>query len=127
MVPIVLLSIIFHFLPLLGLRLIILYIDNLQSYTSPTTYELLLCYENHPACFVFNGYLLIYCTSPQLTITIYSSRCKFCSSALVYSNTGFYGEKILYKNLDLAQDSPNKILFHFLERFLWKQNLVQKS
>ena len=38
-------------------------------------------------------------------------------------NTAFYGGKILYKNLDLTQDSPNKILFHFL----WEQNLVQKS
>ena len=38
-------------------------------------------------------------------------------------NTGFYGDKILYKNLGLTQDSPNKILFHFL----WKQNLAQKS
>ena len=34
---------------------------------------------------------------------------------------GFYGDKILYKNLDLTQDFPNKILFHFL----WEQNLVQ--
>ena len=33
----------------------------------------------------------------------------------------FYGDKILYKDLDLTQDSPNKILFHFL----WEQNLVQ--
>ena len=37
--------------------------------------------------------------------------------------TGFYGDEILYKNLDLTQDFPNKILFHFL----WEQNLVQKS
>ena len=36
-------------------------------------------------------------------------------------NTCFYGDKILYKNLDLTQDFPNKILFHFL----WEQNLVQ--
>ena len=35
-------------------------------------------------------------------------------------NTGFYGDKILYKNLDLTQDSFNKILFHFL----WEQNVV---
>ena len=35
--------------------------------------------------------------------------------------TGFYGEKIVYKSLDLTQDSPNKILFHFL----WEQNLIQ--
>ena len=30
-------------------------------------------------------------------------------------------DKILYKNLDLIQDFPNKILFHSL----WEQNLVQ--
>ena len=36
-------------------------------------------------------------------------------------NTGFYGDKILYKSLDLTQDFPNKFLFHFL----WEQNLVQ--
>ena len=35
--------------------------------------------------------------------------------------TGFYGDKILYKNHDLTQDFPNKILFHFL----WEQNLEQ--
>ena len=33
----------------------------------------------------------------------------------------FYGDKILYKYLDLTQDFPNKILFHFL----WEQNLIQ--
>ena len=27
-------------------------------------------------------------------------------------NTGFYGDKFLYKNFDLTQDFPNKILFH---------------
>ena len=32
-----------------------------------------------------------------------------------------YGDKILYKNLDLTQDFPNKILFHSL----WGKNLVQ--
>ena len=37
------------------------------------------------------------------------------------SDTRFYGDKILYKNLDLTQDFPNKIFFHFL----WEQNLVQ--
>ena len=41
----------------------------------------------------------------------------------VRANTGFYGDKILYENLHLTQDSPNKILFHFL----WEQNIVQKS
>ena len=40
---------------------------------------------------------------------------------------GSYGNKILYKNLDLTQDFPNKISFHFLGRFLWEQKLVQKS
>ena len=39
------------------------------------------------------------------------------------ANTGFYGDKILYKNVDLTPDFINKILF----RFLWKQNLVQES
>ena len=38
-----------------------------------------------------------------------------------YPNTRYYGDKILYKNLDLTQDFPNKILFHSL----WEQNLVQ--
>ena len=37
--------------------------------------------------------------------------------------TGFYGDKILYKNIDFTQDYPNKILFHFL----WDHNFVQKS
>ena len=32
----------------------------------------------------------------------------FCSSRVLGRN------EILYKNLDLAQDFPNKILFHFL-------------
>ena len=36
-------------------------------------------------------------------------------------NTRYYGDKILYKNLDFTQDFPNKILFHSL----WEQNLVQ--
>ena len=35
---------------------------------------------------------------------------------------GSYGNKILYKNLDLAQDFPNKILFHFL----WVKMLPKK-
>ena len=34
----------------------------------------------------------------------------------LYGNIGFNGDKILYRNLDLIQGSPNKILFHFL----WK-------
>ena len=37
------------------------------------------------------------------------------------TNTRYYGDKILSKNLDLTQDFPNKILFHSL----WEQNLVQ--
>ena len=45
---------------------------------------------------------------------------RFC---FTFYYTGFYGDKILCKNLDLTQDFPNKILFHFL----WAQNLVQKS
>ena len=35
--------------------------------------------------------------------------------------TRYYGDKILYKNPDLTQDFPTKILFHSL----WEQNLVQ--
>ena len=46
----------------------------------------------------------------------------FCTRCCSH-NTGFYGNKILNKNLDLTQDFPNKILF----RFLCEQNLVQKS
>ena len=43
------------------------------------------------------------------------------SERIAIANTRFYGDKTLYKNLDLTQDSPNKILFHFL----WEQNLLQ--
>ena len=32
--------------------------------------------------------------------------------------TGFYGDKILYKNLDLTQDFPNKICFTFFRAVL---------
>ena len=39
----------------------------------------------------------------------------------ICSYTRYYGDKILYKNLDLTQDFPNKILFHSL----WGKNLVQ--
>ena len=35
--------------------------------------------------------------------------------------TPYYGDKILYRNLDLTQDFPNKILFHSL----WGKNLVR--
>ena len=42
------------------------------------------------------------------------------SNGAVRCYTGFYGDKTLYKNLDLTQDFPNKILFHFL----WEQNLA---
>ena len=36
---------------------------------------------------------------------------------------GFYGNKILYKNLDLTQDFPNKISFHFLWVKMLPKNL----
>ena len=39
------------------------------------------------------------------------------------NHTGFHGDKILYKNLDLAQDFPNKILFYFL----WVKMLAKKA
>ena len=40
-------------------------------------------------------------------------------------NTGFYGDKILHKNLDLTQDFPNKILFHFLKERSKQENKLQ--
>ena len=46
-----------------------------------------------------------------------------CRSSYIKKYTAFYDDKTLDKNLDLTQDSPNKILF----RFLWEHNLVQKS
>ena len=36
---------------------------------------------------------------------------------------GYYGNKILYKNLDLTQDFPNKISFHFLWVKILPKNL----
>ena len=36
---------------------------------------------------------------------------------------GSYGNKILYKNLDLTQDFPNKISFHFLWVKILPKNL----
>ena len=36
---------------------------------------------------------------------------------------GSYGNKILYKNLDLTQDFPNKISFHFLWVKMLPKNL----
>ena len=36
---------------------------------------------------------------------------------------GSYGNKILYKNLDLIQDFPNKISFHFLWVKMLPKNL----
>ena len=55
--------------------------------------------------------------------TIFGRHGETTRDILIHLNTGFYGDKILYKHFDLTQDSPNKILFHFL----WEQNLVQKS
>ena len=40
-------------------------------------------------------------------------------------NTGFYGDKILHKNLDLTQDFPNKILFHFLKERSKQENKLE--
>ena len=40
-----------------------------------------------------------------------------------YSKGGSYGNKILYKNLDLTQDFPNKISFHFLWVKMLPKNL----
>ena len=37
--------------------------------------------------------------------------------------TALYGNKILYKNLDLTQDIPNKISFHFLWVKMLPKNL----
>ena len=48
---------------------------------------------------------------------------------LLYANLtydpkgGSYGNKILYKNLDLTQDFPNKISFHFLWVKMLPKNL----
>ena len=39
------------------------------------------------------------------------------------SKGGSYGNKILYKNLDLKQDFPNKISFHFLWVKMLPKNL----
>ena len=36
---------------------------------------------------------------------------------------GSYGNKILYKNLDITQDFPNKISFHFLWIKMLPKNL----
>ena len=41
----------------------------------------------------------------------------------VESCGGSYGNKILYKNLDLTQDFPNKISFHFLWVKMLPKNL----
>ena len=41
----------------------------------------------------------------------------------VQDKGGSYGNKILYKNLDLTQDFPNKILFHFLWVKMLPKNL----
>ena len=66
----------------------------------------------------FRGHRL---TTPKgYTYDAYKTR-NILLKKLLDRNTGFYGDKILYKNLDLTQDSPNKILFNFL----WEQNLVQ--
>ena len=42
---------------------------------------------------------------------------------LVPHKGGSYGNKILYKNLDLTQDFPNKISFHFLWVKMLPKNL----
>ena len=40
--------------------------------------------------------------------------CRFLPDILLLTKSGSYGNKVLYKNLDLTQDFPNKISFHFL-------------
>ena len=45
------------------------------------------------------------------------------SSPTEKNNCGSYGNKILYKNLDLTQDFPNKISFHFLWVKMLPKNL----
>ena len=40
-----------------------------------------------------------------------------------FGKGGSYGNKILYKNLDLTQDFPNKISFHFLWVKMLPKNL----
>ena len=42
---------------------------------------------------------------------------------ILFSEGGSYGNKILYKNLDLTQDFPNKISFHFLWVKMLPKNL----
>ena len=42
---------------------------------------------------------------------------------ICYYKGGSYGNKILYKNLDLTQDFPNKISFHFLWVKMLPKNL----
>ena len=53
-----------------------------------------------------------------ISLTQTFDRILFC----VYKG-GSYGNKILYKNLDLAQDFPNKISFHFLWVKMLPKNL----
>ena len=51
----------------------------------------------------------------------YKSRNIFLKKTL--GKSGSYGNKILYKNLDLTQDFPNKISFHFLWVKMLPKNL----
>ena len=45
------------------------------------------------------------------------------TTLLIGIKGGSYGNKILYKNLDLTQDFPNKISFHFLWVKMLPKNL----
>ena len=47
----------------------------------------------------------------------------YFSVRVPYTQGGSYGNKILYKNLDLTQDFPNKISFHFLWVKMLPKNL----
>ena len=46
-----------------------------------------------------------------------------CKDKTLTVKGGSYGNKILYKNLDLTQDFPNKISFHFLWVKMLPKNL----
>ena len=48
-------------------------------------------------------------------------------SLLLYYEGGSYGYKVSYKNLDLIQDFPNKISFHFLWVKMLPKNLPRFS
>ena len=57
----------------------------------------------------------------QILSTDFMSR--FCQDVKTGPKGGSYGNKILYKNLDLTQDFPNKLSFHFLWVKMLPKNL----